>query len=63
MRPLLACGEPEMTGFRTDWLNMSGVTRAIADMEWEDQDPSAERALLEHYKQCLERGELWEPPF
>jgi hypothetical protein len=39
------------------------LERVISDMEWEDQDPSAVRALLEHYKQCLERGELWEPPF
>ena len=58
----------EMTGFRTEgWLNIAAearrLTRAIADMEWEDQDPSAERALLEHYKHCLDRGELWEPPF
>jgi hypothetical protein len=57
-----------MTGFRTEgWLNIAAearrLTRIIADMEWEDQDPSAERALLEHYKHCLDRGELWEPPF
>ena len=57
-----------MTGFRTEgWLNIAAearrLTRAIADMEWEDQDPSAERVLLEHYKHCLDRGELWEPPF
>ena len=40
-----------MTGFRTEgWLDIAAearrLTRAIADMEWEDQDPSAERALL-----------------
>jgi hypothetical protein len=57
-----------MTGFRTEsWLDIRAearrLTRVIADMEWEDQDPSAERALLEHYKHCLDRGELWEPPF
>ena len=57
-----------MTGFRTEgWLNIAAearrLTRIIADMEWEDQDPSAVRLELAHYKQCLERGELWEPPF
>ena len=70
-RGLLGCGageDEEMTGFRTEgWLNIAAearrLTRIIADMEWEDQDTSAERALLEHYKHCLDRGELWEPPF
>jgi hypothetical protein len=57
-----------MTGFRTEsWLDIRAearrLTRVIADMEWEDQDPSALRQELSHYKQCLERGELWEPPF
>ena len=57
-----------MTGFRTEgWLDIPAearrLTRAIADMEWEDQDPSAVRLELAHYKHCLDRGELWEPPF
>jgi hypothetical protein len=39
------------------------LERVISDMEWEDQDPSTERVMLAHYKQCLERGQLWEPPF
>ena len=57
-----------MTGFRTEsWLDIRAearrLTRVIADMEWEYQDPSALRQELAHYKQCLERGELWEPPF
>ena len=39
------------------------LERVISDMEWEDQDPSAVRQELAHYKQCLDRGELWEPPF
>ena len=39
------------------------LERVISDMEWEDQDPSAVRLELAHYKQCLDRGELWEPPF
>lgn len=57
-----------MTGFRTDgWVDIAKeakrLTRVIADMEWEDQDPRTERQQLEHYKQCLARGELWEPPF
>lgn len=57
-----------MTGFRTEgWVNIAKeaahLSRIISDMEWEDQDASAERALLDQYKQRLERGELWEPPF
>lgn len=57
-----------MTGPRTEgWVDIGRqvryLERIISDMEWEDQDPSAERALLEHYKHCLDRGELWEPPF
>ena len=57
-----------MTGFRADgWVDIAKeakrLTRIIADMEWEDQDPSTERLQLEHYKRCLARGELWEPPF
>jgi hypothetical protein len=39
------------------------LERVISDMEWEDQDPSAVRLELAHYRQCLDRGELWEPPF
>jgi hypothetical protein len=39
------------------------LERVISDMEWEDQDPSTERVTLAHYKKCLERGQLWEPPF
>jgi len=57
-----------MTGPRTEgWVDIGQqvryLERIISDMEWEDQDPSAERALLEHYKHCLDRGELWEPAF
>lgn len=57
-----------MTGFRTEgWVDIAAevrrLTRVIADMEWENQDPRTERQQLRHYEQCLARGELWEPPF
>lgn len=57
-----------MTGFRADgWVDIAQevryLERVISDKEWENQDPRTEVALLEHYKQCLARGELWEPPF
>jgi len=57
-----------MTGPRTEgWVDISQqvryLERIISDMEWEDQDASAARRELEHYKQCIDRGELWEPPF
>ena len=57
-----------MTGFRTEvWINIAAearrLTRAIADMEWEDQDASAVRRELEHYHNLAKQGELWEPPF
>ena len=57
-----------MTGFRTDgWVDIAKeakrLTRVIADMEWEDQDPSTERLQLEHYQNLARQGVLWEPPF
>ena len=57
-----------MTGFRADgWVDIAKeakrLTRVIADMEWEDQDPRFERQELAYYKQLNDNGVIWEPMF